>query len=67
MLIQLDLRDSNRLAMEERVEQPAVGGFQNALGNHMLGLFQYLPGQYDLAEASFRISLARQRTDSVLE
>ena len=66
MLIQLDLREGNRPEMEERVEQLLTVDTRNALGNHMLGLIQFARGQYDMAESSFRISLAGRRSDAVL-
>lgn len=65
-LIQLDLREGRRPEMEERVDQLLTVDSRNPLGNHMLGLVQYARGQYDLAETSFRTSLAGRRSDSVL-
>ncbi len=66
MLVQLDVREGNRPGMEERVERLLTVDPRNALGNHMLGLIQFSRAQYDLAESSFRTSLAGRRSDSVL-
>ncbi|MBP7829355.1 MAG: tetratricopeptide repeat protein [Kiritimatiellae bacterium] len=65
-LIQLDLREGRRPEMEARVDELLIVDSRNPLGNHMLGLIQYARGQYDMAETSFRTSLAGRRSDSVL-
>ena len=65
-ILQLDIQESKRLLAEDHVEQILSIDPKNAFGNLILGSIQCARGEYELAEASYRTSLASQRTDRAL-
>ena len=65
-ILQLDIGESNRMLMENHVEQLLSMDPKNAFGNLILGSIQYARAEYELAEASYRTSLASQRSDRAL-
>jgi tetratricopeptide (TPR) repeat protein len=65
-ILQLDVWESNRLLAENHVEQILSIDPKNAFGNLILGSIQYARAEYELAEASYRTSLASKRSDRAL-
>jgi tetratricopeptide (TPR) repeat protein len=66
LLLRIDVYERQRDLAEEHAELLVKADPQNAHGNLMVGIFQAMKEEYNLAESSFRASLAAQRTDMVL-
>lgn len=65
-LIRLDISERKREDAEKHIQMLLTVDARNALGNYTLGTLQVFNGQYALAEASFRASLASRRSQEVL-
>lgn len=61
-LIRIDIADRKREEAERHIQMLLTADPRNALGNYTLGTLQVFNGQYALAEASFRASLATRRS-----
>ncbi len=62
LMTQICQVEGDRRQLEQYVNRLLSADPKNAYGNYLLGTFQYIREQYALAEASFRASLATQRT-----
>ena len=62
LMIQIAQMEGDRRQLEQYVNRLLSVDPRSAMGNYLLGTFQYLREQYALAEASFRVSLESQRT-----
>lgn len=65
-LLQVDVAEGDRSAAEFHVERLLGADPKNAFGNLVLGSMQYARQEYELAEASYRTSLASQRSVQAL-
>ncbi|MBN2171822.1 MAG: tetratricopeptide repeat protein, partial [Candidatus Krumholzibacteriota bacterium] len=65
-LLQLDQSESLRPMLETHVERLLELDPKNSLANFLLGTIQYARGDYEMAQASFEISLERNRTSETL-
>ena len=66
LMAQISQMDGDRRQLEQYVTRLLSADPASAYGNYLLGSFQYLREQYALAEASYRASLAAQRTPDAL-
>lgn len=66
LMIQIAQMEGDRRQLEQYVNRLLSADPRSAMGNYLLGTFQYLREQYALAEASFRVSLEAQRTADVI-
>ncbi len=66
MLIKLDVQERRREEAERHVHWLLTIDAHNYLANYILGALQVFNGQYALAEASYRASMAVRRTPEVL-
>mgnify|MGYP003587744327 CR=1 FL=1 len=61
MLVNVDFQERKRELAEDHVRVLLTLDPENAIGNLMLGSFQYARGQYSLAESSYRTALKSRR------
>ncbi|OQW94427.1 MAG: hypothetical protein BWK77_09305 [Verrucomicrobia bacterium A1] len=66
LLLQMDIWEVQRGLAEEHVDRLINLDPKNALANLVLGSFQYAREEFELAEASYRISLASKKSTRVL-
>ena len=66
MLVSVDFQERKRELAEDHVQILLTLDPENAIGNLMLGSFQYLRGQYSLAESSYRTALKSRREATAL-
>lgn len=65
-ILWLDVRQGDRGRAEEHLERLLSINPRDALGNLVLGSLQYDREEYELAEESYRTSLASERSDKAL-
>ena len=66
MLVNVDYSERKRELAEDHVRVLLTLDPENCIGNLMLGSFQYMRGQYSLAESSYRTALKRRRDPAIL-
>ena len=66
MLVNVDFQERKRELAEDHVRILLTLDPGNAIGNLMLGSFQYMRGQYSLAESSYRTALKSRREGAAL-
>lgn len=66
MLVNVDFQERKRELAEDHVRILLTLDPGNAIGNLMLGSFQYVRGQYSLAESSYRTALKSRREGATL-
>ncbi|MCS6771501.1 MAG: tetratricopeptide repeat protein [Kiritimatiellae bacterium] len=65
-MVRILMSEGDRQGAEAMVDRLITVSPRNAFGNYMLGVFQALRGQYQLAESSYRVSLEVVRLPEAL-